>query len=300
MAAVTMRQLLEAGIHFGHQTRRWNPKMKRFIFGERNGIYIIDLQKTMRQVNEAYKTIVDVVSKGGNVLFVGTKKQAREPIEQEARRCNMFYVNNRWLGGTLTNWATIRQSVSSLLRLEEMESSGKIDEFPKKEGIKLRKQQAKLNKNLCGIKLMESPPALMFVVDVKREAIAVREAERLGIPCIAIVDTNSDPDVVPYPVPGNDDAIRALNLFCSIMADAVIEGRAIAEKLQAEKDAEAKAEGESVAPPADEPTAGLAEPEQKPAAEQGLSELASAALAAEATVGAADESAPMDETIASE
>ena len=234
MPVVSMRDLLEAGIHFGHQTRRWNPKMARYIFGERNGIYIIDLQKTMRQVHKAYKLVRDTAAKGGTVLFVGTKKQAQDSVAREADRCGMYYVNNRWLGGTLTNWQTVKQSVRNLIQLEEMEASGKIDAYPKKEIIVMRKQREKLDQNLRGIKKMSGVPSVMFVIDAKREAIAIREANRLGIPCIAVVDTNADPDVVPVPIPGNDDAIRAINLFCGVIANAVIEGRSRAEKVQAE------------------------------------------------------------------
>lgn len=237
MALATMRQLLEAGIHFGHQTRRWNPKMGRFIFGQRNGIYIIDLQKTLQQLARAYNCIQEIVARGGNVLFIGTKKQAQEAVTREAQRCGMYYVTNRWLGGTLTNWETIRQSVRNLQRLEELDTSGKMDEqFTKKEAIKLRKEMAKLNANLCGIKTMPGLPNALFVIDAKKEAIAVREANRLGIPCIAVVDTNCDPDVVPIPIPGNDDAIRAIQLFCSTIADAVMDGRMNADKYLAEEE----------------------------------------------------------------
>ncbi len=245
MATVTMRSLLEAGIHFGHQTRRWNPKMARYIFGERHGIYIIDLQQTLRQLRKAYLAARDAAAKGGKVLFVGTKKQARDAIQREADRCEMYYVNNRWLGGTLTNWETIQKSIRSLIRLEEIEESGKIDAYTKKEGIKMRKDREKLDRNLRGIKSMNGLPTVMFVIDSHKESIAVKEAERLNIPCIAIVDTNSDPDAVPIPVPGNDDAIRAINLFTSIIADAVIEGRMAYEKNKeeaAEKDRAASAE----------------------------------------------------------
>ena len=233
--AVTMRDLLEAGIHFGHQTHRWNPKMSRYIFGERNGIYIIDLQKSMRQLRRAYALVRDTVAEGGTVLFVGTKKQAQETVAREADRCGMYYVNHRWLGGTLTNWQTIRQSVQTLLALEELESSGKIEQYPKKEQIQMRKQREKMDRNLCGIKGMSKPADVMFVIDTKREAIAVREAERLGMDCIGVCDTNSDPDVVGLPIPGNDDAIRAIGLFCSTIADAVIEGQSLAEKRQSDR-----------------------------------------------------------------
>lgn len=241
MSSITMRSLLEAGIHFGHQTRRWNPKMARYIFGERHGIYIIDLQKTIRQMQKAYVTVREVTASGGKVLFVGTKKQAREAVQREAERCGMYYVNHRWLGGTLTNWQTIQRSIRNLVRLEDLEASGKIEQFKKKEATMLRKQREKLDRNLCGIKNMDGPPQIMFVVDSHRETIAVREADRLDIPCIAIVDTNADPDAVPIPIPGNDDAIRAVGLFCEIIADAAIEGRGAFEKKHQEEEDKKKA-----------------------------------------------------------
>ncbi|HNR33324.1 MAG TPA: 30S ribosomal protein S2, partial [Candidatus Hydrogenedentes bacterium] len=256
MAVVTMRQLLEAGIHFGHQTRRWHPKMARFIFGERNGIYIIDLQKTMRQLVRAYTLVRDTVAQGGVVLFVGTKRQAQETIKREALRCGMYYVNNRWLGGTLTNWQTIKSSIAKLNRIQELEDQGKINLYTKKEAAKMRKEREKLEKNLSGVREMPHRPNILFVIDVKNEDIAVAEARRLRIPCIGIVDTNCDPDVVDVPIPGNDDALRAINLFCSIVADAVIEGRMKAEKLreehhkkdrQTDRDALARAEREAMA-----------------------------------------------------
>ena len=247
MAIVTMQQLLEAGLHFGHQTRRWNPKMARYIFGQRNGIYIIDLQKTMRQLHRAYNCVRDVVAEGGNVLFVGTKKQAQEAVSREAQRCGMYFMNNRWLGGTLTNWETIRRSVRKLQNIEQMAESGKLDEqYTKKEAINMRKEADKINKNLCGIKKMPGLPHVMFVIDAKKEAIAVREAERMGIPCIGVVDTNCDPDIVPIPVPANDDAIRSVSLLCSIMADAVMEGRMRGEKIMADR---AQAQKQSAAAP---------------------------------------------------
>ncbi|MCC6794348.1 MAG: 30S ribosomal protein S2 [Candidatus Hydrogenedentes bacterium] len=235
MPVVTMRQLLEAGIHFGHQTRRWNPKMARYIFGQRNGIYIIDLQKTLKQVNKAYTFVRDSVAQGGSVLFVGTKKQAQEPIQQHATRCGMYYMTNRWLGGTLTNFDTVRTSIKNLQRLEELETKGELEKHSKKEAARLRREMTKLRKNLNGIKTMDSLPTVMFVIDAKKEAIAVREAERLGITCIGVVDTNADPDAVPIPIPGNDDAIRAVGLFCSVIADAAIEGRTQFEKVRAEQ-----------------------------------------------------------------
>jgi len=235
MAVVTMQELLQAGIHFGHQTRRWNPRMAKYIFGQRNGIYIIDLQKTLRQVHAAYKIVRDTAAGGGTVLFIGTKKQAREPIAREATRANMYYINNRWLGGTLTNFATVKHSVRNLGRLQELESSGKINALSKKEASQLRRKRLKLEKNLSGIQEMDVLPSVVFVIDAKREAIAIREAERCGIPCIAVVDTNANPEEVPIPIPGNDDAIRAVNLFCKLMADAALEGQGIAEKSQAEE-----------------------------------------------------------------
>lgn len=230
MPIATMRQLLEAGIHFGHQTRRWNPKMNRYIFGQRNGIYIIDLQKTLRQLYKAYILARDTAANGGTVLFVGTKKQAQEPVAREAQRAGMFFINHRWLGGTLTNFQTVQQSVRRLRDLQEREANGKLELLSKKEAARLRKEKAKLEKNLLGIMEMHRLPSLMFVIDTKKENIAVREADRLGIPCIGVVDTNCDPDTVPLPIPGNDDAIRALNLYCSVMADAILEGVAQGQK----------------------------------------------------------------------
>ncbi len=240
MAVVSMRELLEAGIHFGHQTRRWHPKMKPYIFGQRNGIYIIDLQLTLRQVYKAYGLVRETVANGGNVLFVGTKKQAQEPVAQQAERCGMYYVNNRWLGGTLTNFQTVKGSIQELNNLQELEKSDKIDRYSKKERVVFKKRAEKLAKNLSGIQRMPNLPSVVFIADAKRENIAVREAKRLGIPSIGIVDTNCDPDVVDLPIPGNDDAIRSISLFCTIIADAVIEGRMRAEKLRAE-DAEKRA-----------------------------------------------------------
>ncbi len=236
MASISMKDLLESGIHFGHQTRRWNPKMGRFIFGERHGIYIIDLQKTMRQLQRAYIAVRDTVAQGGDVLFVGTKKQAQEPIKEQADRCGMYYINKRWLGGTLTNWETIQNSIAKMARYQDMIETGKIEVYSKKEQTMMGKSLVKLEKNLGGIQKMDGPPALMFVVDSQREGIAISEAKRLGIKTVAICDTNSDPDKVDIPVPGNDDAIRAINLFCSIMADAVLDGR-----MRFEKDKEAAA-----------------------------------------------------------
>ena len=219
-----MKQLLEAGVHVGHQTRRWNPKMAEYIFTERNGIYIIDLQKTVKKVEEAYSFVRDV-AENGNILFVGTKKQAQEAICDEAKRVGMFYVNNRWLGGMLTNFKTIRRSIDRLYQLEKMENDGTFDLLPKKEVLKLRKEMEKLEKNFGGIKEMKDMPAAMFVVDPRKERIAIAEAKRLGIPVVAIVDTNCDPEEVDYVIPGNDDAIRAVKLIVECIANAVLEAR---------------------------------------------------------------------------
>lgn len=223
MAIISMKKLLEAGVHFGHQTRRWNPKMAEYIFTERNGIYIIDLQKTVKKIEEAYQVIREVVEEGGNVLFVGTKKQAQDSIKEEAERCGMFYVNQRWLGGMLTNFKTIRSRIDRLKQLEEMEQNGTFDLLPKKEVIKLRHEKEKLENNVGGIKEMTQLPDLIFIVDPRKERIAIQEAHILGIPIIAIVDTNCDPEEVDYVIPGNDDAIRAVKLIVGKMADAVIE-----------------------------------------------------------------------------
>lgn len=224
MSVVSMKQLLEAGVHFGHQTRRWNPKMKPYIFTERNGIYIIDLQKTVKMFEDAYNYVKDISAAGGKVMFVGTKKQAQESIQAEAERCGMPYVNQRWLGGMLTNFKTIRNRVSRLLELEKMEENGVFDVLPKKEVIRLRHEYEKLNKFLAGVRNMRSLPDALFIVDPRKEKIAVAEARKLGIPIVAIVDTNCDPDEIDYIIPGNDDAIRAVKLIASRLADAVLEG----------------------------------------------------------------------------
>ena len=225
MSVISMKQLLEAGVHFGHQTRRWNPKMAEYIFTERNGIYIIDLQKTVKKVEEAYMFIRDVSLAGGSVLFVGTKKQAQDAIKEEALRCEMFYVNNRWLGGMLTNFKTIKKSIQKLNNLNKMAEDGTFDLLTKKEVAALQKEMADLEKNLGGIKDMKTLPSAIFVFDPKKESNAVDEARKLGIPVVSIVDTNCDPDVIDYVIPGNDDAIRAIKLIASVMADAVIEGK---------------------------------------------------------------------------
>jgi len=248
MAYVTMKELLEAGVHFGHQTKRWNPKMKPYIFGARNGIYIIDLQRTVRMFKTAYDFIVETVARGKSVLFVGTKKQARDSIYEEANRCEMYYVHNRWLGGMLTNFQTIRQSIDRLNYLNNIQNDGSIELFPKKEQLKLGKERLKLDNNLGGIRTMNGLPGALFVVDPKNEAIAVREGRRLNIPIIAIVDTNCDPDDIDYIIPGNDDAIRAIRLITSRMADACIEGQErLAEKRQAEADKDLEEEPEVTA-----------------------------------------------------
>ncbi|MGE5404262.1 MAG: 30S ribosomal protein S2 [Candidatus Saccharibacteria bacterium] len=225
MAVVTMKQLLEAGVHFGHQTRRWNPKMAPFIYMERNGIYIIDLQQTVKKFEEAYEFVKSITSEGKSLLFVGTKKQAQETVREEADRCGMFFVNQRWLGGTLTNYKTIKRRVMRLKELERMEQDGTFDLLSKKEVARLRGEMEKLERFLGGIKEMNELPGVMFVIDPRKERIAVQEARKLGIPVVGIVDTNCDPDEIDYVIPGNDDAIRAVKLICGKIADAVIEGR---------------------------------------------------------------------------
>jgi small subunit ribosomal protein S2 len=224
MAKITMKQLLEAGVHFGHQTKRWNPKMKPYIFGARNGIYIIDLQKTVRYFRTAYDFIKQVAENGDKVLFVGTKKQAQDSISEEALRAGQFFVNNRWLGGMMTNFTTIKKSIDRLKKIEAMATDGTFDLITKKEGLQLEREREKLEKNLGGIKMMTKLPGAIFVIDPKKEAIAVSEARKLGVPVVAVVDTNCNPDDIDYIIPGNDDAIRALRLFAATMADACIEG----------------------------------------------------------------------------
>ena len=245
MAYVTMKELLEAGVHFGHQTKRWNPKMKPYIFGARNGIYIIDLQRTVSMFKTAYNFVQDTVAEGKSVLFVGTKKQARESIYEEANRCEMFYVHNRWLGGMLTNFQTIRHGIDRLNYLNDIQNDESINMFPKKERLKLGKERVKLDSNLGGIRTMNGLPGVIFVVDPKNEAIAVREGRRLNIPIVAIVDSNCDPDEIDYIIPGNDDAIRAIRLITARVADACLAGKArYQEKMQAEADKEVEEESE--------------------------------------------------------
>jgi small subunit ribosomal protein S2 len=229
VATVTLRQLLEAGTHFGHQTRRWNPKMKRYIYGARNGIYIIDLQKTLRQLRQASEVVRRLAADGGTFLFVGTKRQAQEAVAEQAQRCDMFYVTERWLGGMLTNFATIRQRIQRLKDLEHMEADGQLDLRPKKEATQLRKEREKLERFLRGIKGMDRLPDALFAIDTRKERIALREAKRLGIPTIAIVDTNCDPGDVDYVIPGNDEAIRSIRLITSTLANAILEGAKVHE-----------------------------------------------------------------------
>ncbi len=228
MAVVTMKQLLEAGVHFGHQTRRWNPKMKRFIFGERNGIYIIDLEQTLGRIETAYAFVRDLVADGGEILFIGTKKQAQDPIQSYAEKVGMPYINQRWLGGMLTNFETISKRVAKMQEYRRMRASGEFDAMPKKEALLLTRELDKLERNLGGIARMDKLPAAVFVLDTKKEHIAVTEANKLGLPVVAVVDTNCDPDIIEYVIPGNDDAIRSGTLMCRIVADAVEEGRYIA------------------------------------------------------------------------
>jgi small subunit ribosomal protein S2 len=252
MSAVTMKELLEAGVHFGHETKRWDPKMKPYIFGARNGIYIIDLQKTVQLFKEAYQFVRDVAAKGEYILFVGTKKQAQETISEHATRCGMFYVNHRWLGGMMTNFQTIKRSIDRLNKLEAMKKEEIYNLLPKKEVLELEKERSRLEKSLGGIKNMDRLPGAIFVVDPKKERIAVREARKIGIPSVGIVDTNCNPEELDYIIPGNDDAIRAIQLFASKIADAVVEGKQIYEKqLQiegAKQDKEGSEKGEPPKP----------------------------------------------------
>lgn len=225
MAVITMKQLLEAGVHFGHQAKRWNPKMSRYIFTERNGIHVIDLHKSLKKIEEAYVVMRDIAAKGGKVLFVGTKKQAQEAVKDQAERSGMYYINNRWLGGMLTNFKTIQTRVERLKELEKMEADGTLDTaYTKKEASNFRKELEKLSKNLSGIKDMKGVPDAIFVVDVKKETLAVEEAHKLGIPVFAMIDTNVDPDLITYPIPANDDAIRSVKLISSVIANAIVEG----------------------------------------------------------------------------
>ena len=261
MANITMKELLEAGVHFGHQTKRWNPKMKEYIFGERNGIYIIDLQKTLKMFKEASKFVQDLAADGRIILFVGTKRQAQDAIAEEAQRCSMFYVNQRWLGGLLTNWVTVQKSVKRLKELDEMATDGRYDLLPKKEVIKLERERKHLQANLAGIKNMTRLPDAVFVIDSNKEQIAVRESRKLGIPVVAVVDTNCDPSEVDYVIPGNDDALRAIRLFTSKISESIAEGvHARDDKQMADIQAvaEPEAAAETAAPESEELYAAVA------------------------------------------
>jgi small subunit ribosomal protein S2 len=268
MAVVTMKQLLEAGVHFGHQTRRWNPKMKRFLYGERNGIYIIDLHQTLARIDTAYSYVRDLVADGGTILFVGTKKQTQDPVAEYATDCGMPYVNQRWLGGMLTNFETMAGRVRKLSELEAAKESGEFDALPKKEALLLGRELEKLERNLGGIRRLNRLPKAIFVIDTKKEHIAVTEANKLGLPVIAVVDTNCDPDVIDYVIPGNDDAIRSGRLMCRIISDAVKEGRFIASRRAAHKLARSddgpSPSGSPVPPPPARPAAAVA-PDPVPA-----------------------------------
>jgi small subunit ribosomal protein S2 len=264
LATITMKELLEAGVHFGHQTKRWNPRMKEYIFGERNGIYIIDLQKTLKMFKEASKFVTDLTGQGKVILFVGTKRQAQDAIAEEASRCGMFYINQRWLGGLLTNWITVQKSVKRLQELDEMATDGRYELLTKKEVIRLERERKHLQANLAGIKNMRRLPDALFVVDSNNEAIAVKEARKLGIPVVAVVDTNCDPTVVDYVIPGNDDALRAIRLFTSKISDSVVEGVQMAGDKRA-SDAGVTADAQLEAEPVE--VAGLEAGADEPAAE---------------------------------
>ncbi|MDA8422438.1 MAG: 30S ribosomal protein S2 [Nitrospiraceae bacterium] len=258
MSTITMKELLEAGVHFGHQAKRWNPKMKKYIFGERNGIYIIDLQKTLKLFKESYDFVRKSAAEGKDILFVGTKKQAQDSITEEAKRCGMYYVSNRWLGGMLTNFNTVKKSIDRLKKIEKMKEDGTYDKLTKKEVAGLEKERTKLEKILSGIKSMTQPPSMLFVIDPRKEQIAVQEANKLNIPVVAVVDTNCDPDNIDHIIPGNDDAIRAIRLMASKIADAMIEGRQAIVKEQGAAMEAAKAAGEVQAAPTAEPAADAA------------------------------------------
>jgi small subunit ribosomal protein S2 len=289
-----MKNLLESGVHFGHQTKRWDPRMKKFIFAERNGIHIIDLQKTIGAIKEAYDAVRQTVINNKSVLFVGTKKQAQQAIEREATKCGMFYVNNRWLGGMLTNFATIKHSLARLKKIDKMEVDGTFESLTKKEVARLNKERARLEKNLGGIKEMKELPGIVFIIDTRKEAIAVAEAQRVGIPIVAVVDTNSNPEGIDYPIPGNDDAIRAINLFTSIIAQAVIEadneiGLEVIESLQEDE----RTEGEP-APEAEEA------PESVEASDESEEETVPLAAVAEADASSESEEEKEEETYTAE
>jgi small subunit ribosomal protein S2 len=299
MAQINMKQLLEAGVHFGHQTRRWNPKMKPYIFGARNGIYIIDLQKTVRYFRNAYDFVRDVTQRGEKILFVGTKKQAQDSIYEEAMRADQFYVNNRWLGGMLTNFSTIKRSIDRLKKIEAMADDGTFELLIKKEVLQLTREKEKLERNLGGIKNMVRLPAAVFVIDPNKEEIAVKEARKLGIPVVAVVDTNCDPDGIEYIIPGNDDAIRAIRLFASKMADACLEG-AVAREEELRNEAEGADQEEAAAEPAaaepkvaEKPTAPeVIEKTAAPATKAAAAEVVETEQAAEASAAPAEGDAP--------
>jgi small subunit ribosomal protein S2 len=294
MPAVAMKELLEAGVHFGHQTRRWNPKMAPYIFTERNGIYIVDLQRTLKEVERAYRFVRDVTSNGGKVLFVGTKKQAQEATEREAIRSGQPYVSQRWLGGMLTNWVTIRKRITRLVELERMRDEGDYDLLPKKEVLKLEAEREKLDRNLSGIRDMGDLPAAVFVVDTKKEAIPVAEARRLGIPIVALVDTNCDPDEVDYVIPGNDDAIRSVNLMCRVIGDAALEGKLMRDGTAV--DATPSAPEPKVVPASELASSPV---EEAPTAAEGVEDTAPAEAAAEEAVEhASTQTAAEAETVA--
>ena len=297
MPVVSMKALLEAGVHFGHQTRRWNPKMKPYIFTERNGIYILDLQRTLKEIDSAYRFVRNVAAQGRPVLFIGTKKQAQESIASEAERAGQPFVNQRWLGGMLTNWVTMRKRISRMVQLENMEADGTMASLPKKEALKLRGELEKLDRNLSGIRNMSDLPGAVFIVDTKREAIAVAEARRLRIPIIGLVDTNCDPDDVDYVIPGNDDAIRAVSLITRVIADAAVDGRAVIERAT---------QAPAVAPvsPAAHPVPGAvpapaAAPEAAAPVEAQAPVVAAPVAEVEAPVAVADAPAPVDAPAAS-
>jgi small subunit ribosomal protein S2 len=290
MAVISMRQMLEAGVHFGHQTRRWNPKMRRFIFGERNGIYIIDLEQTLTRVESAYGFVRDLVADGGTILFVGTKKQAQDPIQSYAEKVGMPYVNERWLGGMLTNFDTISKRVNKMLDYERMKASGEFDAMIKKEALLLDRELVKLQRNLGGLRDMKSAPDAVFVVDTKKEHIAVTEANKLGIPVVAVVDTNVDPDVIQYPIPGNDDAIRANSLLIETIAAAVEEGRYIASRRPKAAAEEADAPAKQERSPEEEAAFAQAQAEARAAAARAQAEREQR-LTASKTKPAADEAA---------
>ncbi len=305
MALVTMRQLLETGVHFGHQTKRWNPRMKPYIFGERNGIYIIDLQQTMQKFKAAYNFIRETSANGGNLLFIGTKKQAQSAVQEEALRCGMYYVNQRWLGGMLTNFTTIRRSVNKLKKLEEMKNEGGYEKLTKKEAMRFEKERLKLERNLSGIRDMNSLPAAVFIIDPKREKIAVREAIKLNLPIVAILDTNCDPTEITYPIPGNDDAIRAIRLITSKMADAILEGNSIRQsQLSTDEEIEKKRPAVSVSEKEDREAAqkpGKPEaPEEVKEPEPAAEPAAAAEQAEQASVKAEEDVAGVPEEESSE